>query len=75
MPFSSSRAAAVSELTCERAPAPSVTLTASATPFNGATLEMRSARSQETGGTISTVTANLPDRRHSLKRFTRDMGM
>ncbi len=58
--------AAASDPICERAPAPSVTLTASATPFKGLTLAMRSLRSLDTGGTISAVTANLPDCRQCL---------
>ena len=40
---------------CARAPAPSVTLTASARPFSGAALAIRSAASHDTGGAISAV--------------------
>ena len=48
-------AAAVIEPRWARAPAPSVTLTASARPFRGAALAIRSAASHDTGGAISAV--------------------
>ena len=48
-------AAAATEPMCARAPAPSVTLIASARPFNGAALAIRSAASNDTGGAISAV--------------------
>src|SRR5262245_7653529 len=73
-PFCSNIAAAASEPICERAPAPSVTLTASATPASGFALAMRSAGSHEAGGTISAVTANLPERRQSRSWFGRGGG-
>ncbi len=56
MPFCSMIAAAATGLRCARAPAPSVTLTASASPFNGAALATRSPASQVAGGAISAVT-------------------
>src|SRR5262245_16452312 len=54
-----------------RAPAPSVTLTASASPLRGLTLATSAAGSQVTGGTTSAVTTNLPEVSRSLKRLRR----
>ena len=55
MPFCSRIEAAVTGPRCARAPAPSVTLTASARPLSGAALASRSAASHDTGGAISAV--------------------
>jgi hypothetical protein len=60
MPACSSSVAAAVALMWARAPAPSVTLTASAKPFNGVARARRSAGSQDTGGTTSAVTTNWP---------------
>src|SRR5262245_22832445 len=54
-----------------RAPAPSVTLTASASPLRGLALATSTSGSQVTGGTISAVTTNLPAVNRSLKRLRR----
>src|SRR5256885_331305 len=48
-------AAAATGPSWARAPAPSVTLTASARPLSGAALAIRSAASHDTGGAISAV--------------------
>jgi len=58
IPSRSRIAAAATELICARAPAPSVTLIASASPFNGAALVIMSTASQDTGGAISAVVTN-----------------
>ena len=67
MPSRSRIAAAATEPMCARAPAPSVTLTASARPFNGAALAIRSAASHDTGGAISAVMTNLSVASFSLR--------
>ena len=61
-PFCRSTLAATVDSRCARAPAPSVTLTASASPLSGAALASNSARSLEAGGVISAVSANCPPR-------------
>ena len=64
IPFCASRmAAAIGALMCARALAPSVTLTASASPFSGSALRSRSAGSNDTGGAISAVMTKRPPRR------------
>src|SRR6476620_665140 len=62
--------AAVTESMWARAPAPSVTLTASARPLSGKAFSRRSFLSQETGGVISAVRTNLPVLRVSSRRAT-----
>src|SRR3954463_15688973 len=59
---------------CALAPAPSVTLTAVATPFNGCALARNSEGSVETGGVSSVVTTKLPlERRDSRWLLVPDM--
>src|SRR5262245_11293608 len=53
-----------------RACAPSVTLTASASPRSGKALSSRTCGSAEAGGAISAVTANFLARRMSASRDT-----
>src|SRR6185437_13304557 len=60
MPFCSKRCAATRLARCALAPAPSVTLTAVATPFRGSARFKRSAGTAETGGATSAVTTNEP---------------
>ncbi len=67
MPFCSSRPAAVTAPRCARAPAPSVTLTASARPLSGIALASRSAASNEAGGVISAVMTKRPAASLSLR--------
>ena len=57
--------AAASAAIWARAPAPSVTFTASASPFSGAALLRRSCASADTGGAISAVMTNRPARTRS----------
>lgn len=61
MPSCLRMAAAASAPICGRAPAPSVTFTASARSLSGAALAIRSARSNDTGGVISAVMTKRPD--------------
>ena len=58
-------AAAASAPIWARAPAPSVTLTASASPRSGAALRMRSCASQDSGGVTSAVMTKRPARSRS----------
>ena len=60
-------AAAATEPMWARAPAPSVTLTASARPLSGAALAIRSAASQDTGGAISAVMTKRSEASFSFK--------
>src|SRR5438067_1266655 len=60
MPALCSRLAAASAPICARAPAPSVTLTASARPLSGIALARRSCASQLTGGVTSAVSTKRP---------------
>src|SRR5580704_11306833 len=65
MPAPISRLAAASALICARAPAPSVTLTASATPLSPSALRNSSCASHDTGGASSAVMTKRPWRRRS----------
>src|ERR1700722_311657 len=60
MPARTSSAAAAVAAMWARAPAPSVTFTASATPLSGNVRARRSSASHDTGGTISAVITNVP---------------
>ena len=68
MPARASRHAAIGAERCARAPAPSVTLTASASPASGSALRSKSSASQETGGVISAVMANWRARNSASRR-------
>src|SRR6516165_2322991 len=67
MPASIRMAEAASAAICARAPAPSVMLTASASPRSGTALRSRSCASQETGGVTSAVITKRPARNRSAK--------
>ena len=67
MPCSTRIAAAVTAPRCGRAPAPSVTLTASARPLSGSALASSSPRSADTGGVTSAVMTKRPARNLSCK--------
>ena len=60
MPLPCSVPAAMTGSKCARAPAPSVTFTASASPLSGAALAMRTERSLDAGGVISAVSTKRP---------------
>ena len=60
MPAPRRRLDAASALICARAPAPSVTLTASARPLSATAFCKSSAASQDTGGANSAVMTNRP---------------
>ncbi len=68
MPSRASIAAAIGAERCARALAPSVTLTASASPRSGRALRKRSPASQETGGAISAVMTNCRARSSCSRR-------
>ncbi len=68
MPFWMRIAAAAGAAMWARALAPSVTLTASASPLSGSALAMRSAGSNDAGGVISAVMTNCPARSSCSRR-------
>ena len=65
MPAPKTMFAAASALIWTRAPAPSVILTASASPRSGVALRSRSWASQDTGGATSAVITKRPARSRS----------
>ncbi len=67
MPLRNRMAAAAVAPIWARAPAPSVTLTASASTRSGSAFFSRSSGSHEAGGTTSAVIMNLPARKRRSK--------
>ena len=74
IPACTSIAAAIGAHRWARALAPSVTLTASASPRSGSALRMRSAGSNDTGGLISVVMTKRRARNASSRRETAGRG-
>src|SRR5262249_60855577 len=68
IPSRTSNDAAIGADGCARAPAPAVTLTASAKPVSGRALRSKSSAAQETGGVISAVMVNCRARKSVSRR-------